>query len=179
MCASPEYTPLDDIDRAILQLLQRDARNLTAVEIAERIGVSDSTVRNRIQNLEAQNIIEGYVPLVNYERAGFQLEVKIVGTARIVKRHELAEQALQIEGVVEVQELMTGRWNIEVVAIAPTHDALTDIAVALDDLGIEVERESLIKHHYFRPSTTSASRTYPGAGVALMKSKYHVSNRYN
>lgn len=151
MCASPEHTPLDDIDRAILQLLQRDARHLTAVEIAERIGVSDSTVRNRIDNLEDRGIIEGYAPLVDYERAGFQLETKIVGTARIVDRHELAEAALQIKGVVEVQELMTGRWNIEIMAIAPTHDDLTQIALTIDDLGIEVERETLVKHHYFRP----------------------------
>ncbi|ELZ18439.1 AsnC family transcriptional regulator [Haloterrigena salina JCM 13891] len=50
MCASAEYTPLDETDRKILQRLQRDARNKIAVEIGEQIGVSDGTVRNRIRN---------------------------------------------------------------------------------------------------------------------------------
>lgn len=46
---------------------------------------------------------------------------------------------------------MTGRENIEVTVVAPTHDDLTDAAKALDELGLEIEREELIRHHYFRP----------------------------
>lgn len=151
MCASPEHTPLDDIDRAILQILQRDARNSSAVDIAERVGVSDGTVRNRIEKLEQLGIIEGYVPTINYEQAGFQLQVKIVCTASIVEREELAEQARDVKGVVEVQELMSGRENIEVIAIAPTHDDLTATAQSLHELGLDVENEELIRRHYYRP----------------------------
>lgn len=151
MCASPEYTPLDDIDRAILQILQRDARNSTAVEIAEKIGVSDGTVRNRIDNLEEMGVIEGYVPLVNYERAGFQLQIKIRCTASITEREELAEEALDITGVIEVDEIMTGQGNVEVTAVAVEHDDLTRIAKALDGLGLDVESEELLRHHYLRP----------------------------
>ena len=151
MCASPEYTPLDDVDRAILQLLQRDARNLTAVDIAERVGVSDGTVRNRIENLEERDIIEGYAPMIDYERAGYQLQIRIMCTAPIVDREDLAQRALQVEGVVEVHEIMTGRLNVEVKAVAPEHDHLTRVAKALDEMGLEVESEELIRHHYLRP----------------------------
>lgn len=151
MSAPSEIPPLDDVDRAILQLLQRDARNATAVEMAEAIGVSDGTVRNRIENLEQRGVIQGYVPTVNYERAGYPLELQISCTARISERAELAKEALQIKGVVEVGELMTGRRNVQVMAVAPTHDGLTEIAVALDELGLDVENEELVSHHYFRP----------------------------
>lgn len=151
MGASSEYTPLDKVDRGILQLLQRDARHLTAVQMAEPLGVSDGTVRNRIDRLEQRNIIEGYAPLINYERAGFPLQVKIVCSARIVDREQLAQEALQVDGVVEVQELMTGTENIEVTAVAPEHDDLTSIATSLDEMGLEVESELLLRHHYFRP----------------------------
>lgn len=149
--ASPEYTPLDDVDRGILQLLQRDARNSTAVDMAEQIGVSDGTVRNRIDNLEERDIIEGYVPLVNYANAGFQLQIKITCSSRIVDREAHAQEALQIEGVTEVNELMTGQENIEITAVAPTQDDLTRIASSLDEQGVNVESEKLIRHHYFRP----------------------------
>lgn len=151
MCASPEYTPLDEIDRAILQLLQRDARHKTAVEISEAVGVSDGTVRNRIENLEARGVIEGYVPVIDYEQAGYQLEIRFTCTAPIVEREALAQEALQIEGVVEVMEVMTGRGNIEIIGVAPRNDDVTRIAKALDRLGLQVESEQLIRHRYIRP----------------------------
>lgn len=151
MSSDPAYSPLDDVDRAILQLLQRDARNLTAVDIAERTGVSDGTVRNRIANLEERGIIEGYAPMIDYEQAGYQLELRIMCTAPIVDRERLANEALEIEGVIEVHEIMTGRLNVEVKAVAPRHDDVTRIAMSLDELGLEIESEELIRNHYFRP----------------------------
>lgn len=151
MRASHEYTPLDDVDRAILQLLQRDARNLTAVDIAERVDVTDGTVRNRVGKLEDGQIIEGYVPMIDYEQAGYQLQVRIMCTAPLVEREELAREALQVEGVVEVHEVMTGKGNVEVKAVAPRHEDLTRIAQTLDGMGLGVEREELVRHHYFRP----------------------------
>lgn len=146
-----EFAPLDDIDRRILQLLQRDARNATAVEIAEKIGVSDGTVRNRISKLEDRGVLKGYVPDIDYERAGYPLEIRISCTAQISHRKRLAEEALQIYGVVQVHELMTGKNNIEITAVAPTHNDLTHIAMELDDLGLTVESEELINERYVRP----------------------------
>lgn len=151
MCASDEYTPLDRVDRAIIQLLQRDARNLTAVDIAEAVGVSDGTVRNRIENLEKRGTIEGYVPVVNYEDAGYQLEICFHCTAPIVEREDMARRALDIEGVVEVLELMTGIANVEITAVAPRSADVTRIAKELDKLGVEIEHEKLIRHKYIRP----------------------------
>jgi len=51
---------LDNVDRGILHELQVDARNRTAQEIADKVDVSASTVRNRIEALEANGVIEGY-----------------------------------------------------------------------------------------------------------------------
>lgn len=151
MRVNPEQTPLDDVDRAILQLLQRDARNATAVDIAEQVGVTDSTVRNRIEDLEHRGVIEGYTPMIDYEEAGYQLQIRFMCNARIVEREALAKEALGINGVVEVHEIMTGRLNVEIKAVAPRNDDVTRIAMALDDLGLKVETEELIRNHYFRP----------------------------
>lgn len=151
MCASDDYTPLDDVDRAIVQLLQRDARNLTAVEIGDAVGVSDGTVRNRIDGLESRNVIEGYVPVVDYENAGYQLEIVFHCSAPIVEREDLAREALQVEGVVEILELMTGTSNVEITAVAPKNDDVTRIAKALDEMGLEIDHEKLVRHKYIRP----------------------------
>lgn len=55
-------SPLDDVDRAILHPLQQDARTLTPVDTAERLPVSDGTVRNRLARLEERGVVTGYVP---------------------------------------------------------------------------------------------------------------------
>lgn len=166
MCASRDHTPLDEIDRAILQILQRDARNATAVDISEPLGVSDGTVRNRIENLEEQGVIEGYTPLINYEKAGYQLQIKIDCTAPIVERHELAGEALEVAGVIEVDEIMTGRENVIVTAVAPRHDDITRIAKELDALGLAIESEQLLRHHYFRPFNHFGTEDVGDADVA-------------
>ncbi|MFC7009408.1 Lrp/AsnC family transcriptional regulator [Halalkalicoccus salilacus] len=74
------YT-LDTVDRGILYELQLDARGITHEEISEKVGVAPSTVRNRIARLEAADIIETYVPKLNYERTGFPLRVLFICTA--------------------------------------------------------------------------------------------------
>ena len=77
---------LDDVDRGVLQLLQMDARNTTAEGMAERVGVSASTVRNRISKLEEGGVIRGYRPILDYERANLPLRVLFICTVRARER---------------------------------------------------------------------------------------------
>jgi Lrp/AsnC family transcriptional regulator, leucine-responsive regulatory protein len=142
---------LDEVDRAILHLLQEDARSNSATDIAEKVDVTANTVRNRIQRLEERGIIKGYVPLVDYEQADYQLRVVMRCTAPVPKRTELAEKALDIEGVIEVQELMTGRRNVEVTVVAAEGDQMTVAATALTELGFDIDDEELIKNNYKQP----------------------------
>lgn len=55
---------LDDRDRAILRLLQRDGR-LTNAELAERVGLSQSACLRRLRLLEEAGIIAGYAMLLD------------------------------------------------------------------------------------------------------------------
>lgn len=70
--------------------------------------VSASTVRNRSPRLEEKGIFRGYHADIDYELAGFQLYTLIVCTAPIEERERLAKAAVEVTGVVEVQEVMTG-----------------------------------------------------------------------
>lgn len=67
--------------------------------MATAFDASASTVRNRIQQLEADRIIRGYHADVDYEAVGHQLFDLIVCTAPIPDREELAAEG---PGVVEV-----------------------------------------------------------------------------
>jgi DNA-binding Lrp family transcriptional regulator len=63
---------IDPLDRAILQELNGDARR-SHREIASRLKVSATTVGNRIERLEKEGIVQGYVPLLDDERLGWEL----------------------------------------------------------------------------------------------------------
>ena len=61
--------PLDPIDRRILAELQTDGR-MTNQELSEAIGLSPSPCLRRVRQLEADNVITGYVALVDPEAVG-------------------------------------------------------------------------------------------------------------
>ncbi len=60
---------LDATDRRILQVLQREGR-LTNAELAELVALSPSACHRRVQRLEAQGIIAGYVALLDARKIG-------------------------------------------------------------------------------------------------------------
>ena len=143
---------LDEVDQEILHALQRDARNNSNAEISERVGVSPSTIGNRINRLEEEGIIKGYRPDIDYELAGFPLRVLFVCSAPITRRREFVNAVLDVQGVVNVREMMTGEHNIHVQVVVPSNDELTRIAQEIDDLGLRVNEEILMKGEYTRPS---------------------------
>ena len=63
---------LDRIDRRILECLQRDGR-MSNVELAERIGLSESPTCRRVKQLEAQGIIRGYCAIVDQRAIGLDV----------------------------------------------------------------------------------------------------------
>ncbi len=141
---------LDEIDEAILHILQEDARR-TLTEIAADLPVSSNTVSNRIQALEDAGIIQGYLVDVDYSNTEYPLHYQFSCTVSISDRGELADEALGIAGVVEVTERMTGERNLTVRAIARDQDDITRIAENLDDLGITVVDETVIRRRLHQP----------------------------
>jgi Lrp/AsnC family leucine-responsive transcriptional regulator len=137
---------LDELDQQIIHALQDDARQTSSQTIADRAGVSPSTVRNRIQRLEDRGIVRGYHADIDYEQAGYQLYTLIVCTAPVPRREELAAAALDVPGVVRVEEVMTGSENVHVSAVGRDSDDLSRIGRDLDELGLEVVDEDLIRN---------------------------------
>lgn len=142
---------LDGVDRGILYLLQRDARNTTAQEIADQVGVSASTVRNRIADLEARGVIEGYYPAINYEAANFPLRVMFVVTAPPTDRSSFVDRLLGIRGVIAVREMITGHRNIHVETIGTDTVDITRLTDAIHELGVTIESSEIMKQSRTQP----------------------------
>lgn len=68
---------IDEIDRKILNLLKENARK-HFTDIADEIGVSEATVRNRIKCLERDRVIKKYTVELNPKEIGYDM-VAIIG----------------------------------------------------------------------------------------------------
>lgn len=55
---------IDELDNKILALLQKDGR-MSCSDIGEKVGLSRTAVRNRINALEQSGIIKGYTAIVD------------------------------------------------------------------------------------------------------------------
>ena len=142
---------IDDVDRAILYALQADARNTSSGDIAGRTGTSDSTVRKRIRRLESDGVIKGYSASVDYQRSGYPLRMLLYCTASIPERGDLIPDILEIDGVVSVQELVTGEQNLLVTVVGESDGDITPVAQALLDMGVTVADEVLVRTHETTP----------------------------
>lgn len=142
---------LDNVDRGILHELQLDARNRTAQEIADKVDVSASTVRNRIAELEADGIIEGYHPKIDYERANLPLQVLFVCSAPPTERSDMVDQLLDIRGVVDVRETLTGHRNLYVEAVGTDTSDTVRITDAMHGIGLSIESSEILRQHQVQP----------------------------
>ncbi|WP_406090708.1 Lrp/AsnC family transcriptional regulator [Streptomyces sp. NBC_01013] len=61
---------LDDIDWAIIDELQRDAR-LSLSELGRRVNLGSSATTERVRHLEATGVITGYRAVVDLAKVGF------------------------------------------------------------------------------------------------------------
>ncbi|NJP48177.1 Lrp/AsnC family transcriptional regulator [Actinacidiphila epipremni] len=95
---------LDDIDLAIVGLLQADGR-LTGAEIGRRVGLSQPAAAARIQRLEKSGVITGYRAVVAPAALGLNIHavVRLRTThARLADALTLAARLPEVTGTLRV-----------------------------------------------------------------------------
>ncbi|WP_435333767.1 Lrp/AsnC family transcriptional regulator [Haloarchaeobius sp. TZWWS8] len=79
---------MDELDRQILNILRRDART-PYTEIAERVGTSEGTVRNRVERMTRDDVIERFTVATRTGNVKAMIEVGVavdVDTTQISDR---------------------------------------------------------------------------------------------
>jgi len=112
---------VDTIDLKIIESLKVNSRT-SFVEIGKHIGLSPSSVRERIQKLEDTNVILGYNVQLNNKKLGFGLEVFIMYKLFSGKLKIFCDDLNQFPEIYEVYRI-TGTHNIfmKVVLIDQLH----------------------------------------------------------
>ena len=95
--------PLSPIDRKILRLLQHDA-DLSAAEVAEKVGLSQSPCWRRINRMQEEGLIERKVALLNHKKLGFSITVFVDIKLSAHGRSNLDEFEKAVVGYPEVLE---------------------------------------------------------------------------
>ncbi|ELZ46740.1 AsnC family transcriptional regulator [Halorubrum californiense DSM 19288] len=67
---------MDDLDRRILSILRRDART-PYTEIADRVGTSEGTVRNRVDRMTDEGVIERFTVTTRTGNVKAMIEISV------------------------------------------------------------------------------------------------------
>ena len=125
---------LDQADARILSALQADGR-LTVVELADKVGLSQTPCARRIRALEQGGVIEGYAAIVNPARLGLKVQAFVM-----VKLQQHADDVVKMFQ----RELAKFEEVISCFAITGSADFLLYVAVPdLEALGSTVLKRLL------------------------------------
>lgn len=78
---------MDELDRQILEILRHDART-PYTEIADRVGTSEGTVRNRVEGLSESGVIERFTVATRTGNVKAMVEIEVdvdVDTAAVTE----------------------------------------------------------------------------------------------
>ncbi|WP_371228693.1 Lrp/AsnC family transcriptional regulator [Roseovarius sp. 2305UL8-3] len=120
---------IDETDRALLALLQENAR-LPVATLARRLGLARTTVQARLDRLETSGVIQGYAV-----RLADSLRAPLRATVLVSIEPRTAPTVLaRLKSLPQVQRVHTtsGRWDLIVTVEAATTEGLDD---TLDSIG--------------------------------------------
>jgi Lrp/AsnC family transcriptional regulator, regulator for asnA, asnC and gidA len=119
----PDKRLLDELDRDIIRLLQRDGRK-TNVEMAGVLHVTETTIRNRISRLTREGLMS-VVAVPTPRAVGMTLSAIIGVSVQLPYLHRVADQLVACPEVRYVG-MSTGRYDVIIEAFFSDQEHLLD-----------------------------------------------------
>lgn len=117
-------------DRKLLMLLRDNARS-SITELARALGVSRSTVQNRIAKLESSGVIRGYSVQLGGAFSANQVEAHV--SIKVVQKLT-ARTNSALESISHVAQLYSVSGEYDLIAIVQAQ-SLEELSAVLDDIG--------------------------------------------
>ena len=113
---------IDKLDKRILDIMKKDSRR-PYVEIAEKLNVSEGTVRSRVHRMTEEGIIRGFTIKTSSKNVKALVEIKVdVNT----DTEHIAKDLANYDGVTEVLEI-TGDQDIIAIVDVESSQSLNDL----------------------------------------------------
>jgi len=113
---------LDDIDQKILNLLSKNSR-MSYVAIGKEVNLSRVAVKQRIESLEEQGIIEQYSIIINPQKIGRTVSAFFDIEVEPEKFYEVATKLAGKDPVTDIYQ-MTGSSNLHMHAVMKLNEDL-------------------------------------------------------
>lgn len=127
---------LDDLDLDILRSLNDNARK-SFRDIAKELKISLTTVSNRVKAMERAKIIQGYIPILDATKLGYDF-MAIIGVKVIHGRILETERDLAKDPAVYAVFDSTGDWDALIMARFKNREELNDfVKRALDHENVD------------------------------------------
>jgi Lrp/AsnC family transcriptional regulator, leucine-responsive regulatory protein len=126
---------LDRAEKEIVGLLQADGR-MSNVELAERVGLSESPCYRRVRALEEAGIIDGYSARINQRLLGLQVTAFVL--VSLEKQDDRKQKGFLAQ--VEAEEHI-----VECHAMSGSHDFLLKVVARSMDHFSELSMERILK----------------------------------
>lgn len=121
---------LDRTDLRLLAELQADGRR-SVVELAERIGLSQTPCARRIAKLEAAGVIEGYSAVVDPVKLGLKVQAFVQVKLERHTDENVAEFRRALQAIDEVVSChaTTGEHDFMLTVVAPDLESLANVVL--------------------------------------------------
>lgn len=126
---------LDAAEREILRLLQRHGR-MSNVELAERVGLSESPCFRRVRQLEESGLIKGYAAVVDQRLLGLEVTAFVLVTME--KQPDAATESF-------IAAVQNEAHIVECYATSGSHDYLMKVVARSIDHFSELCMQRILK----------------------------------
>lgn len=124
------YRQIDQVDRKLIALLESDAREPLAV-LARKLGLSRSTVQERLARLERDGVIEGYTVRLGADARAVQLQAIVRFT--MDPKHTPSVVA-QMKEMIEIKSCYSVSGAFDLIVFISAESALR-LNQILDEIG--------------------------------------------
>ena len=123
-------TGLDETDRKILTILQKNSRTPLR-EISKEVGLAESTVYERIKKLKGRGIIQKFTVVLDPEALGFSIMAFVLIKSKAGMYSHVANELSKYPQIVEIYET-TGDYDMLIKIRTSGSDELNEF---LDRIG--------------------------------------------
>ena len=134
---------LDRIDRELVTLLRANSRTSTSA-LGRALGISRTTVQDRINRLERRGVIEAYTIRFNPDFAGRQISAHVMIQVNPKQGAKVVEALADIDAVTTIQTV-SGLYDLVTQLEAPTTETMDEVLDLIGAIpGVEKTTTSIV-----------------------------------
>lgn len=148
---------LDCLDLKILSLIDQNARENIST-IAKKLKTSQQVISYRLQNLEAMEIIKGYISCIDYSTLGntiYKIYLKLNATNE--NKQKIIDYLRSKKQTIKIIEVYSSNWDL---IVKYSTEKLSESYEYINNLKINFKEEIVNMDYFILLEKTSFSRDY-------------------